>query len=281
MSEQDDTPPPPTEAKDFGGGEAVEQEEQAPQPDEPVESGEEIAEAQEGQDGQEKPEETEADDDESADEETAPELTEPEDPEKDPDEKAEEEAEDPEEAAEAEATEAGKTQPADEPASEASEDDAEDDAADGDDEEQSEGGEQQQPLSPALERHIFDGEIDQDTGELAGYHHREGGQDQGDSKLVSRQSPDEDGVYKGKWTMDGRTDEKGSTFFPDSYSRDDVRGATREAWDNRQPTGVENQWKGVTSQGMTIRGYVNGERSVADSTEDDITTAYPIRKSRR
>lgn len=265
MSEQNDAPPP-TESKDSGGDEAVEQEEQAPEPTEPVEGGEETAETQEV---------AETDDGESADEETAPELTEP------------EEADEPEEPEGAEEEETAETLSTEESASETSEDaedtDAsEDEAAQSEDEEmQSEGGEQQ-PLSPDLERHVFEGEV-KDNGRLVGYHHREGGEDQGDAKIVegTKGAPDEDGVYEAKWTTDDSSREKYSTFFPDSYSQDDVRGAVREAWDNQTPTGVDGQWRGVTSDGITVEGYVKPGKSVADSTEDDITTAYPLLKPPR
>ncbi len=115
---------------------------------------------------------------------------------------------------------------------------------------------------------------------LEGYHHREGGVDSGEAKLISKGRTDGDKVYTGSWNQDGPYEDKYSTFFPDGYSKDDVRGAIREAFDNRSATEKPDQWVGTTSRGLTIRGYVSKGTSLDDATEDDITTAHPIRKKK-
>lgn len=281
MSDQDDAPPS-GETNSSGRDAATEQEDEAPSLDEPDEEGhdedgEQVNDGERGEQG------TEGGEQAPEDEETAPLLTEADD--SDGEEATEDtDSESGSEAASESAAEGGGEGEADEAdpsAGEATEDEAED-AAEGAQDEQAERGEQ--PFPPDLERHVFEGEL-RPSGRAVGYHHREGGEDHGDAKVVesSKTAPDEHGVYEANWTTtrpDGSTAEKKSSFFPDSYSQADVRNATREAFDNRSATSVNGQWEGVTSDGMTIQGYVRPGVSVDDAAEDDISTAYPIWQGR-
>lgn len=268
MSDEDGDKPPQTETASSGGDAAVKQEDQAPPVTDPQEGAVTgaVEPAQTKETAQSKPGEV-------ADGDTAPTLTEP----------------------NAETALGAKAQTAETqtPETQADETQANETTADGTvpqaGEAPAEGGEQR-PLPPELEQHVFDGEIktDRDGDYYAsGYHHREGGVDQGDFTVdESAVTPtDSHGVYEAEFSgtaPDGTEISKTSSFFPDSYSRDDVRGAVREAFDNRAESSSTNprQWEGVAGDGMTIQGYVRPGTTVADATEDDIKTAYPVWEGR-
>lgn len=139
----------------------------------------------------------------------------------------------------------------------------------------------EQPLPAELEKHAFSGEINARNG-AGGYHHREGGVDSGNSKIIesTKTPPDAHGVYQARFTMtrpDGTTtNPKFSTFFPDSYTKSDVRASVREAFENRTEGAESDQWVGTSNAGIKIAGFLKNGASSADATESDIATFYPI-----
>ncbi len=263
MSEQDDKPPT-SESSDSSTDNATKQEDEAPPPAEPTEEegGEEVSQQNEQEEQNQQGEQ------ESNDEETAPPLPEG----TEVDEQAGEEVPEVAEAANVD------TEDVDTSAAEGADTQGTDTDTAG------EGGEH--PFSPDLERHVFEGEFNA-HGNPVGYHHREGGVDEGDFKVddATKSPVDQHGVYEADWTgtaPDGTEATKNSSFFPDSYSKEDVRDAVREAFDNRTSPSPSNPrlWEGTTSDGMTIQGYVGPGTTVADATEDDIRTAFPVWQGR-
>jgi hypothetical protein len=143
-------------------------------------------------------------------------------------------------------------------------------------------------LSPRLAQHIFDGHYRPSKNKNSGYHHREGGVDQGVSRVVKVVAgPDPHGVYvavvRSPHTPPTRT--KTSTFFPDSWSRAEVLYAVRQAFldamrnrdTNYDP--VKRRFRGVYKE-VRIDGHLS--RGPTEPRLCDIVTAYPrgVRKPR-
>lgn len=252
MSEQDSSDKPPTtESNDSNTDDANEQEAEAPELVEPTEENDEQVDGEQVDDDPELAEQNKRTEQEPDNGETAPPLT--------------------------EGTE-----------EEPLEDDAGTEGVDeeGADEDGEAGEGDEQPFPPDLERHVFEGEFNP-NGNPVGYHHREGGVDQGDFTVDedTKTETDRHGVYEAEWTgtaPDGTEAGKNSSFFPDSYSQEDVRDSVREAFDNRTAPSSSNPrlWEGTTSDGMRIQGYVGPGKTVADATEDDIKTAFPVWEGR-
>lgn len=136
-------------------------------------------------------------------------------------------------------------------------------------------------LSPRLAQHLFEGHYRPSKQRCTGYHHREGGVDQGVLRVVNIISgPDSHGVYKaevsGPHLPANLT--KASMFFPDSWSRADVLYAVRRAFLDAMRNGNydpgKRRFRG-TYDGVLIEGHVKsgpGEPRICD-----IVTAYPRR----
>lgn len=144
-----------------------------------------------------------------------------------------------------------------------------------------------EPLPPALprdlEKHIFQGHAT--SRKITGYHHRPGGIDNGNFRVPTREPPDNDGVYQGLvegHTSTGRSVRKAyTTFFPDSWTRKEVRRAVRVAFANRRSVYdikgnvIPRKWEG-TYRGIRIQGYTRPDTDPETATLDDIATAYPL-----
>ncbi|EMH4164451.1 EndoU domain-containing protein [Pluralibacter gergoviae] len=122
-------------------------------------------------------------------------------------------------------------------------------------------------------KHIFHGEINR-RGRAVGFHHEGGIGHQGKAKVTQiTTSPDAHGVYKGKVEIFNSTDnqwiQKGaeSTFFPKSWSKQQVMSEVRGAYDNSTilPNG---KWEGLSPSGVKIGGYLD--------SGGNINTAFPI-----
>lgn len=148
-------------------------------------------------------------------------------------------------------------------------------------------------LSPRLKQHIFEGHLKKrkrGTGYRdLGYHHREAGVDLGPVRVVDLiAGPDVNGVYRARVAgprTEGGSEPKTSTFFPDSWSRDEVLRAIRYAFvnrthfDRRDPS-LRHKWRGAY-RGVRIEGYV--ERQFTEPGIDahsarlyHIVAAYPV-----
>lgn len=134
-------------------------------------------------------------------------------------------------------------------------------------------------LSPRLAQHIFDGHYQPNIEADTGYHHREGGVDQGVLRVVQIiKGPDAHGVYeaeiRGPRTLP--TQIKKSTFFPDSWSRAEVLYAVRyaflDAMRNNNYDLDRRRFRG-TYEGVRIAGYL--ERGSGQPQLCDIVTAFP------
>lgn len=148
-------------------------------------------------------------------------------------------------------------------------------------------------LSPRLRQHLFEGHVKKrrrgDGYREVGYHHREGGVDRGAVRVVRIVAdPDGDGVYRARVTgqqVDRRAEIRTCTFFPDTWSQDDVLRAVRAAFLRRtffdiDDPGARRRWRG-RGGGLLIEGYVESqfiEPSVnaASARLYHIVTAYPI-----
>lgn len=136
-------------------------------------------------------------------------------------------------------------------------------------------------LSPRLAQHLFDGHYRPSKNRCTGYHHREGGVDNGALRVVRVVSgPDSLGVYKaqvrGPRIPSKMT--KTSMFFPDAWSRAEVLHAVRQAFFDALRSGnydaARRRFTG-THRGVLIEGHLKHGPSVPRLC--DIVTAYPRR----
>ena len=143
-------------------------------------------------------------------------------------------------------------------------------------------------LSPRLSQHIFEGHYRPRDEAYTGYHHREGGVDHGALRVVRiLEGPDQYGVYEAlvRGPRAPASATKKSTFFPDSWSRAEVRYAVRHAFldamrnHDTDYDPAKRRFRGVY-KGVRIEGYV--KPGVAQPRLCDIVTAYPrgVRKRR-
>lgn len=124
--------------------------------------------------------------------------------------------------------------------------------------------------SPELNlHHIFEGEINR-KGKPTGFHSRPGGNDPQSAKVVRIQDgPNSAGVYTATIAVkDGNQwKEKFSSFFPDSFSADQVIEAIIHAY-NQSSNKKKQPWQGPSGYGFTIQGYT--------TSRGGINTAFPV-----
>ncbi|MFD4433899.1 EndoU domain-containing protein, partial [Nocardia sp. NPDC058497] len=127
---------------------------------------------------------------------------------------------------------------------------------------------------PATWVHVFKGEFNR-AGNPTGYHHRPNGRDRFGVTVTDKSVPDKNGVYTGTVTMntwngnEWVTKKVESSFFPDSWSQEQVQHAISRA--SSQPYMMNpsrRRWEGVF-RGMAIGGYY-------DPSTGRIITAFPI-----
>jgi hypothetical protein len=153
-------------------------------------------------------------------------------------------------------------------------------------------------LSPRLAQHLFVGHVKKRKHGAGyrelGYHHREGGVDRGAVRVVRVVAPpDACGVYRARIAgprTEGGSEFRTSTFFPDSWSREDVLRAiliaflNRNYFDERDPA-VRRKWRGC-ARGVVIEGYVETQViepsvSARSARPYHVVTAYPIYRGGR
>lgn len=129
------------------------------------------------------------------------------------------------------------------------------------------------PWTMQSEKHIFEGEIIVKDGieVVEGYHYR-GKDNQGDeeTKIVGRSKPAGKGTYKSEPILiKGVEKKRGSTFFPDDWSKEQVIQAILEAYkDAPIKPDTPNVLVGISKNGLKIKIILN-----PDGT---ILTAYPF-----
>ncbi|MCL9634744.1 MULTISPECIES: EndoU domain-containing protein [Priestia] len=102
-----------------------------------------------------------------------------------------------------------------------------------------------------------------------GYHHESM---MGGGKIVEViDPPDSRGIYRAKVSVNGIEKIPVSTFFPKDWNRAQVLNAINEAYENKRIINRQSGlYAGRTSEGLTIRMYIN--------SEGKINTAFPIRE---
>ena len=119
--------------------------------------------------------------------------------------------------------------------------------------------------------HIFLGTIN-DSGKATGYHYNGIVGSPGEIIAGTETEPDSFGVYTAKVRVNGvnKSGNKGySTFFPDTWSPQDVIDAINEAYENRVQID-DSLYAGLTNDGMEI--------DMALTKKGIITTAYPVKE---
>ena len=113
-------------------------------------------------------------------------------------------------------------------------------------------------------KHIFNGEINS-KGKAVGYHYE--GPAGTDGRVIpgTKSAEDSSGVYRAKVEVNGVRKENASTFFPKSWTPQQVVDAINAAYDNRKRH-RNNLYTG-TVNGVTIRMWLNSEQK--------IVSAYP------
>jgi uncharacterized protein YukE len=143
-------------------------------------------------------------------------------------------------------------------------------------------------VSNHLQIHVFEGEVK--ASKIVGYHSRPGGKDTGNLRVIKiTRKPDKNGVYKAEFegvTSSGQKVIKESSFFPDSWSQNDVADAIQQAFNNRQPVIGSNgavipgKWKGtyngIRIEGWLSKGAIDAGVNLNTAKLYDVATAYPI-----
>ncbi len=125
-------------------------------------------------------------------------------------------------------------------------------------------------LTSQLRTHIFHGEVDTKQGRSLGWHYEPSG-DRAKGTYVkegSRSAPDKHGVYRANVVIEGIEKDEFSTFFPKTWTPEQVEKSILEAYENGKPK-TARPWilEGTSADGMPIEIRTRGGR---------ITTAYPI-----
>ena len=122
----------------------------------------------------------------------------------------------------------------------------------------------------ALE-HILEGEINK-RGKAVGFHYEGFPTSKGKIIEGTKSVPDELGIYTGKVEISSivKTANGGkSTFFPESWTAQDVVDAINEAYNNKQfIQGTRNTYRGKTASGFKIEMYI-------DNDTKKIISAFP------
>ena len=106
-------------------------------------------------------------------------------------------------------------------------------------------------------KHIFEGEINH-RGEAKGYHYEGIANTAGQVIPGTRTAPNAHGVYRGNVTVNGVTKRGFSSFFPQSWSPQQVVNSINQAYANREfVQGTRNTYKGTSSNGVSIYMYIN------------------------
>lgn len=123
----------------------------------------------------------------------------------------------------------------------------------------------------ALE-HILEGEVNK-RGKAVGYHYEGLENTPGEVIDGTRSKPNEEGVYTAKVEVDGvaKTSNGGkSSFFPESWSAQDVVDNINEAYSNKVfIKGTDNTYRGECDEGVEIEMYI-------DNNSGKIISAFPI-----
>lgn len=117
--------------------------------------------------------------------------------------------------------------------------------------------------------HVFAGEINK-RGKPTGFHSRPGGADPSTAKVVNvRDKPNSLGVYTATIAVrdGGQWKEKFSSFFPDSFSQQEVVDAVIHAYSNSKNKKAQ-PWQGPSGHGFAIQGYT--------TNRGGINTAFPV-----
>ncbi|MDC9595220.1 EndoU domain-containing protein [Xenorhabdus sp. IM139775] len=120
--------------------------------------------------------------------------------------------------------------------------------------------------------HVFHGEINR-KGNAVGFHHEASIGHQGKARITGiTDLPNSQGVYRGKVevfnSQTGQWVQKGpeSTFFPQSWNRQQVMSEIKGAYKNATMQG--SKWEGVSPSGVKIGGYLD--------KNGNINTAFPV-----
>ena len=117
--------------------------------------------------------------------------------------------------------------------------------------------------------HIFDGTIN-GKGKATGYHYSMIPDSKGKIIDGTRSEPDENGVFTGKVEVNGVKKNGFSSFYPESWSPQEVVDAINTAYDDAlsDPNNPQGQlWIGYCGD-IEIDMYLNSDKQ--------ITTAYPV-----
>ena len=117
--------------------------------------------------------------------------------------------------------------------------------------------------------HIFDGTINS-KGKATGYHYASIGDSKGSIIPGTESKPDKNGVYTAKVEVSGVKKNGFSSFYPDSWSPQQVVDAINEAYEDALSDKSNKQgdlWIGYAGD-LEIDMYLNNKKL--------ITTAYPI-----
>jgi hypothetical protein len=125
--------------------------------------------------------------------------------------------------------------------------------------------------SSAVE-HIFNGTAKR--GVASGYHYEGITDSKGKVIEGSRSKEDSHGVYTGKVQVDGY-DKSGnsgtSTFYPKSFSPQDVVDCINEAYANlKKVSGSDNTYRGKSKSGITVEMYLDDNKK--------IISAFPLKE---
>ena len=130
-----------------------------------------------------------------------------------------------------------------------------------------------QNFRPGALKHILEGEVN-GKGNAVGFHYKGMSSSKGKTISGTKTTLNEVGVYEAKVEVNGipKVNNGGrSTFFPDTWSPQEVVDAINEAFKNKQfVEGTRNTYIGKLSNGMKIQMFI-------DSTTNKIISAFPVK----
>lgn len=120
-------------------------------------------------------------------------------------------------------------------------------------------------LKGALE-HIFEGEINR-NGQAVGYHYEKLTNSKAKVIESTRSKEDKNGVYRAKITIEGKEKNAFSSFFPKSWTMQQIVDTINEAYENKQLESG-NIYNGKTNSGITVQMYL--------TENNKIISAFPL-----
>ena len=109
-------------------------------------------------------------------------------------------------------------------------------------------------LNDKNRKHLFDGEIHPKRGNATGWHYEPTGNREKGTYVIegTRSPPDEHGVYAANVMIEGMKKGDRSTFFPKTWTKEQVAAAIDDAYGNKMLNEKTGRYRGESASGVPI-----------------------------